>query len=448
MLLAVFVLVAVACTGGGDDEEGTTTESEGDERDQVRGRATLLTAYIEPTDLSGIENVIAAFNEHYPEAEIDLQGSPSLEEQALLRIENGNPPEMMMILQPGLLQTLYDEGHLVAMNDFVDMEAVEAEYVPGVLQSGVLDGDLVGLPVRLNIKSLVWYRSDVFDRNGYEVPETWEDMVALTDQIRTDLGGQGTAPWCIGIENATATGWPLTDWIEDVMLRLHGGDVYDRWVGHDVTFSSPEVEQAFQEVADIWFSEGNVAGGQRTIVQTSFFTAPEPLFEDPPACLLHRQASFIQGSFPEDAEYGIDYDFFYLPPIDAGTGQSPMLTAGDLLAIFEDNDLTRAFAQFAASAEGQEAWARAGSMVCANATCSASAYPDDATTKQGELLANATEARFDASDLMPSQVGAGAFWTEGTAWVAGERDLGQALREIDEAWPQGACGVSGVGSNC
>jgi alpha-glucoside transport system substrate-binding protein len=448
VLLAFLVLVAAACNSGEDSVDGDNA-SDGPSAtasDGMSGEATLFTAYVESQDLEALDNVIAAFNERYPDAEISHEASPSFEEQALLRVENGDAPEMMMILQPGLLKTFYEEGDLVAMNDFVDIETVESEYVPGVLQSGMMEDNLVGLPVRLNIKSLVWYRSDIFEQNGYALPETWEDLVALTDQIRSDLGGTGTAPWCIGIENANATGWVLTDWVEDVMLRRHGGDVYDRWVGHEVMFDSPEVRQAFEDVADIWFTEGNVLGGQQSIVQTSFFAAPEPMFEDPPTCLMHRQAGFIQGSFPEDAEYGVNYDFFYLPPME-GT-ERPVLTAGDLLAIFKDTPVTRAFAQFVASAEGQEAWARAGGMVCANATCSPGAYPDDATSKQGELLANATEARFDASDLMPAEIGTKWFWSEGTAWAAGEQQLDQALQAIDNAWPEGACGVSGIGPNC
>jgi alpha-glucoside transport system substrate-binding protein len=447
MLLAIVVPVAVACTSGGE-ERGAGPDQPTATPDGVRGEAKLLSPFVEERDLEGVDNLIAAFNARYPDAEIAHHASGSFEAQAMMRVENGDPPEMMFIPQPGLVKTFYDSGDLVAMNGFVDVERVESEYVPGVLQSGVMNEDLVGLPVRLNIKSLVWYRTDTFEENGYEVPETWEDLVALTDQIKSDMGGEGTSPWCVGIENATATGWALTDWVEDVMLRLHGGDVYDQWVGHDVPFDSPEVRAAFDEVSNIWFTEGNVLGGNQSIVQTSVAAAPEPMFEDPPSCLLHRQAGFIQGSFPDNAEYGVNYDFFYLPPIEAGTGESPVLTAGDLLTIFEDTPVTRAFAQFAATAKGQEAWARAGSMVCANASCSPDAYPDDATTKQGELLANATEARFDASDLMPADIGTKSFWTEGTAWAAGEQQLGQTLQAIDAAWPEGACGVSGVGSNC
>lgn len=449
VLLAILALIAAACGGGGDAEEDAGGGEGGGEEGggEVSGSATLLTAFTEDQDIEGVENLIAAFNEQYPDAEISHEGSPSFEEQALTQVEGGSPPEMMFIPQPGLLKDFYDRGAALPM-DFLDTEAIEEEYVPGLLQAGTLEDQLVGLPVRLSVKSLVWYRTDVFQENGYEIPETWEDMVALTDQIRSDIGGEGGAPWCIGIENATATGWTLTDWIEDAMLRLHGGDVYDEWVGHDVEFTSPEVTEAFEQVADLWFTEGNVLGGRQNIVQTSFSAAPEPMFEEPPACLLHRQASFVQGSFPEDMEYGTNYDFFILPPIEGGTGENPMLTAGDLLAIFEDNALTQAFAEFAATAEGQEAWAQAGSMLCASSNCSPDVYPDEATTKQGEALASASEARFDASDLMPSQVGAGAFWNQGTQWVAGEQELEPTLQAIDDAWPDGACGVGGVGANC
>jgi alpha-glucoside transport system substrate-binding protein len=449
VLLAVLALIAAAC-GGGGDEEGDTgggSEGAGGEGGELSGEITVLHNFTEEQDLTGFDNIIAAFNEQYPDVEVNSEGSPSFEEQALTRVEGGNPPEIMLIPQPGLIKDFFERGAALPL-DFLDREQIESEYVPGVLQAGIIEDQLVGLPIRLSVKSLVWYNKTAFEQNGYEVPETWEDMVALTDQIRTDLGGQGTSPWCVGLEDSTATGWTMTDWIEDVMLRMHPGEVYDQWVGGATQFQSPEVTAAFEELGELWFTEGNVLGGRQNIVQTSFSAAAEPLFEDPPACLLHRQASFVQGSYPEDMEFGTDYDFFPMPPMESGTGENAVLTAGDILVAFDDNEMVRAFAEFVATAEAQEAWASAGSMLCSNANCSADVYPDDSLRRQGEMLANADIARFDASDLMPSQVGAGAFWNEGTAWVAGEQELGPTLQAIDAAWPEGACGVGGVGPNC
>lgn len=172
-----------------------------------------------------------------------------------------------------------------------------------------------------------------------------------------------------------------------------------------------------------------------------------PAVEDPPAGMLHRQASFAPTFFPEGAEYGPDYDFFYLPPIDdGGTGGNPMLTAGDLLVAFDDSPVVREFVEFAGTVEAQEAWASNGNMLCPNSNCDPSVYPDRALAKQGELLADATTARFDASDLMPAQVGTCSIWSEGTSWVAGEQQLKPTLRSIDDSWPQDACGVSGARS--
>jgi alpha-glucoside transport system substrate-binding protein len=447
VLLAVLALIAAACGGGDDESDAGGSEGAGGEGGEVSGEITVLHNFTEDQDLEGFQNVIDTFNEQYPDAEVNSEGSPSFEEQALTRVEGGNPPEIMLIPQPGLIKTFFERGAALPL-DFLDREQIESDYVPGVLQAGIIDDQLVGLPIRLSAKSLVWYNKTAFEENGYEVPTTWEDMLTLTEQINTDLSDEGTGAWCVGIEDSTATGWTLTDWIEDVMLRMHPPEVYDEWVGHGKEFQSPEVTAAFEELGELWFPEGNVLGGQQNIVQTSFSAAPEPMFEDPPACLLHRQATFVQGSFPEEAEFGTDYDFFPLPPMESGTGENAVLTAGDILVAFEDNAVVRAFAEFVATAEAQEAWASAGSMLCSNAACSQDVYPDESTARQGEMLATADVARFDASDLMPPEVGAGAFWSEGTAWVAGEQELTAALQAIDAAWPEGACGVGGVGPDC
>lgn len=443
VLLAALALIAAAC-GGGDDsgDSGDSAGGEGGDG-ELSGEATILSALIEPQDVEGIEAVIAAFEEENPGATIVHEGSPSFEEQALTRIEGGSPPDMIFHPQPGLMKDFFDRG--AALPWEFDASTIEEEYVPGTLQAGLIGDQLVGMPVRLSVKSLVWYPKPAFDEAGYTEPETWQEMLDLTEQIKSD----GTTPWCIGIESSTATGWVLTDWVEDVMLRLNGPDTYDEWVGHAVNFDSPEVTAAFEQVGEIWFTEGNVLGGRENIVQTPWNSAPAPLFEDPPACMLHRQASFVQQSFPEELEFGTDYDFFYLPPIeDGGTGENPVLTAGDLAARYTDNPVNDAFVQFLATAEAQELWAAEGSYLCPNSNCDSSVYPSEAFAQQGELLAGASSARFDASDLMPAQVGTGSFWSEGTAWVAGNAELGTALANIDATWPEGACGVGGVGPNC
>lgn len=418
--LLILALVAAACGGnGGGDGDG-----------EAGGEVNVLTAFTEPQDVAGFEAMAAAFTE---ETGINVvhEGSPAFEETAVTRIEGGNPPDIIMHPQPGLLEDFVDRGAAQPL-DFFDMAALEDELVSGLVDLGTFNDEFYGLQVRLSLKSLVWYPTAAFEEGGYQVPETWDDMLALSEEI----AATGTTPWCIGVESDQATGWPATDWIEDIMLRLHGAEVYDQWVTHELPFNSPEVTAAFERMGEIWFTEDWVLGGRQNILQTSFSAAPLPMFEEPPACLLHRQASFIQQSFPEDSEYGTDYDFFFFPPIvDGGTGESPALIAGDLAALYTDNEAAKQFIEFMATAGGQENWAAEGAFLCSNRNCDPSVYPNDALRSQAEIVANADVARFDGSDLMPGPVGAGAFWTETVNWIADQQDLETTLTNIDNAWP-------------
>ena len=169
-------------------------------------------------------------------------------------------------------------------------------------------------------------------------------MTALSDQIVTD----GDTPWCIGIECGGATGWPATDWIEDIMLRTTSLENYDKWTKGELPFTDPVVKNAFQKMTDIWFNDKYVYGGRAAIATTAFGDAPAPMLQDPPKCWLHRQGTFIT-SFMEKAKpgmkAGVDYDFFYLPPIDSQYGK-PVLFAGDLFSVFNDRPEVRAVMEY------------------------------------------------------------------------------------------------------
>jgi alpha-glucoside transport system substrate-binding protein len=63
-------------------------------------------------------------------------------------------------------------------------------------------------------------------------------------------------------------------------------------------------------------------------------------------------------------------------------------------------------------------------------------YTNDVDRGVAEIILNATSVRFDGSDLMPGEVGAGSFWKGMTDYVSGSADLDTALQEIDASWPQ------------
>jgi len=354
--------------------------------------------------------------------DVQYEGSKEFEASITLRVDADDAPDIADFPQPGLLKTFVARGEVVDVSTFLPQSSFD-NYNQSWWDMGTMagpDGDIIaGVWHRFNAKSQVWYPLDDFEAAGYEVPTTWDEMLALSDQIAAD----GDKPWCVGIESGAATGWPATDWMEEVMLRTTSLENYDKWTTGELPFSSPEVKHALEVLADLW-KDDYVYGGAEAIVTTSFGDAPVPMFEDPPKCWLHKQGNFITTFFPEDVEAGVDYGFFYLPGIDEAYG-SPYLVAGDLMAMFNDRDEVRAVMEYFTMGEAVKEWLAAGGA-----------------------LSPHMDASFDGSDLMPGEVGAGSFWTGMTDYFSGTADIDTVLAEIDASWPiKVAAGDVGSESN-
>ena len=296
-----------------------------------------------------------------------------------------------------------------------------------------VDGEHYGLPSNINLKSMIWYPKDDFDAAGYTVPETFDDLIALSDQIVAD----GGTPWCVGFESEDATGWPATDWMEDIMLRTAGTDVYDQWVSHDIPFNDPAVQTAAETFGEVMFGEGYVLGGADQTPVVPFGDAPGPMFQDPPGCWLHRQASFINAFFPPEAEAGVDYDWFAFPPID----QEGTLFAGEFMVTFRDAPEVRDFLEQFTSEEVQcaQGGETASSRISPNINVGADCYANQILAESSEILTTALAedtGRFDASDQMPPAVGSGSFWSEMMTYMQqGPDSVTQVLDEIESTWP-------------
>jgi alpha-glucoside transport system substrate-binding protein len=219
-----------------------------------------------------------------------------------------------------------------------------------------------------------------------------------------------------------------------MMLRTTTPENYDAWVTGDLPFSSPEVKEAIEGWSDIWFNDDFVYGGTSSIVTTFFGDSPTPMFEDPPRCWLHRQGNFIISFFPEGAEGGKDYGFFYLPS--KSEGEKPWLVAGDIMAMFNDRPEVRATMEYFTTPESAGGFLEQGGALAAHKTATPDMYGQDIERGIAELVQDATTFRFDASDLMPGEVGAGSFWKGMTDYVSGAADLDTVLNEIDASWPQ------------
>jgi alpha-glucoside transport system substrate-binding protein len=297
---------------------------------------------------------------------------------------------------------------------------------------------MAGIWARFNAKSQVWYPKQAWDAAGYEIPTTWDEMLELSDLIVSD----GDTPWCVGIESGAATGWPATDWMEEVMLRTTSLENYDKWTRGELPFDSPEVKNALQVLSDLWLNDDYVYGGSAAIVTTFFGDAPTPMFEDPPKCWLHKQGNFITSFFPAGVEAGVDYDFFYLPPIDEQYGK-PYLVAGDIYAMFNDRDEVRAVMEFFTRGESLKEWLAAGGALSPHKDVNLDWYGDEVERGVAQLVSEATSVRFDGSDLMPGEVGAGSFWKGMTDYFSGSVDMtppsrkstlpGPAVRQLSVA---------------
>ena len=286
--------------------------------------------------------------------DIVYQGGKEFEATISIRVDGGNPPDIADFPQPGLLLTQVKKGKVVDLGKVIDQAWMKQNFKQSWLDMAMMqapDGQIMaGVWARVNGKSLVWYPKKDFDAAGYKIPQTWDELMALSDQIVSD----GDTPWCIGIESGAATGWPMTDWVEDVMLRTTSLENYDKWVKGELKFDSPEVRKAMDVVNKIWFDDKYVYGGRKAIVTSNFGSdAPQPMFNTPPKCWMHRQGSFITSFFPEGLKPGVDYDFFYLPPIDPQYGK-PVLVAGDIYAMFNDRPEVRAVIQWFSSAQSSE----------------------------------------------------------------------------------------------
>jgi len=445
-LLIATSLVLSACGGAATEEpvEPVAEEEETEEEAMAEGtyydramagefEGTVVTMSGPFTDEDAVKfnNSIAAFEEATG-IDIQYEGSKEFEASIGVRVEAGDPPDIADFPQPGLLKTFVAQGAVVDLTDILPQESYD-NYLQSWWDMASMpgpDGDITaGVWHRFNAKSLVWYPVDDFEAAGYEIPETWDEMVALSDQIVAD----GDKPWCVGFESGAATGWAATDWMEEIMLRTTSLDNYDMWTTGELAFSSPEVKNALTVLDELWTDE-YVFGGREAIVTTFFGDAPTPMFEDPPKCWLHKQGNFITSFFPEGAEAGVDYDVFYLPPLDEEYGK-PFLVAGDIMAMFNDRPETRAVMEFFTKGEAVKEWLAAGGALSPHLDAELDWYGDDLERGIAELVAEATSVRFDGSDLMPGEVGAGSFWTGMTDYFSGTADMDTVLAEIDASWP-------------
>lgn len=347
-----------------------------------------------------------------------------------MRIAAFAEPDVVVLPQPGLMAELARDNLLIPLTDVIDTRTLRRSYADAWIDLGTVDEVPYGLWYRVSVKSLVWYRPTAFEAKGYDIPRTWQDLIALSDKIVAD----GGTPWCIGLEHGAASGWPGTDWIEDILLRTAGPEAYRQWIQHQLPFNSPPVLNAFNEFGKFLRNPQYVSGGTANAISTPYGESVLGLFNSPPDCYLHRQANFITSFFPADKTPRIDYDVFLLPGIDNRFG-TPLLVAGDAIALFRHTPESQALVKYLATPTPHEIWAGLGGFISPQQQVSPDAYPDLVSQNIAQILADADVIRFDGSDRMLGRVGTDVFLS-GMIDFAKGTSAEEVTQNIDDNWPR------------
>ena len=441
---ASLALVLTACSSGGsgDDESSSGGEASAidcapyEEFGDLEGTSVnVYTSIVDPEAQTQIDSYKPF--EDCTGVTIDYEGSREFEAQLLVRVKAGNAPDIAYLPQPGLLKTIVqDTGTIVPAPD-ATAKNVEENWEASWKEYGTVDGVFYAAPLGANVKSYVWYSPAAFEDGGYEVPETWDDLMTLSEQYSED--NEGALPWCAGVESGDATGWPGTDFVEDMMLRTAGPEAYDQWYKHEIPFNDPLVVEAFDAAGEVLKDPKMVnagLGGVDSIATTPWTDAGFGLLDG--TCFLHRAANFYQTQFPEGTDVSEDGEVFafYLPTNQ--TDIKPVEVGGEFVAAFSDRPEVHAFQTYLSSADWANAKAKAtpdGGWVSANKGLDPNNLSTEFDKLSAEILADPqTVSRFDASDLMPGAVGAGTFWTGIVNWLTGE-DTQTVVDQIEASWP-------------
>ena len=428
-LLVAFLLLTLilgACGGG-----------------SLEGEEVTITGALIGEDQEGFRANIAKITEETGII-VTYQGSDNFEQEIQIQMESGDTPDFALWPQPGAVVDAANRGMLTPLEDLgIDLDEYKSNFSSYLVGLGTVDGVISGGANAANLQSIVWYQPAEFEARGYAVPNTWDEMIALADQIVSE----GMNPFCFGMYSNGASGWLATDWMEDIMLRTgEGVTSYDKWVTNELKFASDTVTNAATLLSQIMHTENYVVGGTDAIVSTYFGNAQDPMFSKDangnPGCFMHRQASFITSFWPEEvqSQAGVETTVFPFPSIDPSL-PAAALGGGDMWGAFNDREATKVVAEYMLRADfhNPAAVMPNNARMSAHTGFDTSLYSKDLTRVMGETISAALSAnsfRFDASDLMPPEVGGGSFWKEMmNLAVNGPGYIDEALANIDNSWP-------------
>ncbi len=439
ILVAPIAIAALAFAACGDDEDGgdgvTPADSETPTVEEIGAVSVLGIWGTGTVELEAFEAVVAAWEARG--GDMDFVGTRNIDSILTIEAEGGNQPDVSLPAALATFKALIESGDAVPLEECLDLADLEAAYGAS-LDDLTIDGTVYGFFFKSSSKGAgIWYSPKQFAASGYEVPETFDELIALSDQMVAD----GNTPWSVAEFANGSSGFPGSDFIQEAVIHEWGPDVYDQWVAHEIPYNDDRIKASWQKYGQILFTDGYILQTPDAIVSTSFLEGNFPLFEsDPPAALMQYMPSFnagvIPGQFP-DLVPEEDFDFFEFPTIDPDYADA-VTGDGNIAMIFNSDPATCSFIEQISTATAQAVWAARGGYTSVNKEIPLDSYPGVLDRRAAEQLAGPDALfRFDAGDGMPAGVGGsdGAEFLGIVQYITGG-DLDAILQDIDDAFPE------------
>jgi alpha-glucoside transport system substrate-binding protein len=391
MLALVLAAVAAGCGGDDDDDEGAATTAA--ETEAVSGSVSVMAVWTGP-EQEGFQAVLDGFTEANPDVEVNYTSAgDQLPTQLSTAVEGGNPPDVAVLPQPGLMRDFAGKNALQPL-DFAK-DDVQNNLGESAVELGTVDGTLYGFLFKAANKSTVWYNVTAFEDAGVEAPETWDDFLSAAETIKSS----GVPAWSVG----GADGWTLTDLFENIYLRTAGAEKYDQLSTHEIPWTDQSVKDALTEMGKILGDADNIAGGTAGALQTDFPTSVSNVFAENPKAAIVIEGDFVPGVVETPLKPETGFNVFEFPSF--GDEPASVVGGGDTVVLFKDSPAAQALIKYLTTEDAAKRWAEKGGFASLNKDLDASVYPDPVTQATAGALAEAEVFRFDLSDLQPAAFG-------------------------------------------
>ena len=395
MMLAL-LLLAGAC-GSDDDESGSAGTTAGETTgESVSGSISVIGVWTGPEQKS-FQAVIDGFTAKNPDATVKYtSGGDNIVTVLSTAVEGGNPPDIATVSQPGTMADFVSRDALKPL-DFAQ-DAVQENFGDSIVATGSVDDTLYGLLFKAANKSTIWYNVASFADAGVEAPDTYDDLL---NDAKT-LSQSGVPAYSIG----GADGWTLTDLFENIYLRTAGAETYDKLAKHEIPWTDQSVKDALAEMAKVVGDTDNIAGGKAGALQTDFPTSVANVFSKTPKAAMVLEGDFVPGVAGENNPLKPEEGFNVFPFPAINDSPASVVGGGDLVVMFKDNPVAKAFVEYLTTPEASEIWAKRGGFSSPNKKVAKTVYPDPIQETTAGAIGEAEVFRFDLSDLQPAAFGA------------------------------------------